>query len=903
MSKFANSRITIGLLIDWANAPYHLDLIRGVREAVQKHNVNLIMYIGGAINAPMQFEVNRNIVYSLVDPFQVDGLVISAASLKRTCSIEELYEFCYRFRSYPLITIGHNVPGIHNVGTDNKTGMEELMHHLIHDHKYRKFAFLRGPEGNQDAEDRFNIYKEILEREEIEYRQDYVLKGNFMYEYAIRVFSELLDRGKPDCDVVVCANDDMAIGVLSILQAGGYNIPGDMAVVGFDNLDITQFLTIPLTTVSQQVRMQGFYATEQCISLVQGEKIDLSRLLPSCLIKRQSCGCLIFSRDNLYHEKNEIQGTDRVSVNAETFISGLKAIKYLQDTKDEKLFTGAVRGLITSVTNENPGNFFRELEKIFFLSESFTLTRHSISDLYYRIREFLISNFKEKKKRVFIDHFFPLAIARYSDQQNRNMQYRRVIDEREMDILLRTIENLVAIMDKENLEKLLAEVLPKIGIRNCYLCLYTNPESDNSLSVSRLMFTLPESGKINIGKAGILFPTKKLLPDNILSDERSFSLYVEPLFFGFTQLGFCLFEYISEGETTWYSARRIFVTIALKAAYYVHKVQLDFTRYEEEVTQRTKALSLANELLTKLYNARKKVEEEVRKLNEDLEKRVKERTFQLEEMNTQLRETLKQLKTTQAKLVQVEKMAALGNLVAGIAHEINTPVGIGVTAASHMESITNDIYDRYRAGTLKRSDLEYYLSMSKEASTLILSNLKRAYELICNFKKISVDQSTEENREIQLKTYLADILLSMKPRLKNTSHEIKIKCPDDLVIYSHPGAFYQIVTNLIMNSLIHGFESREQGKIIIHASIRNNRLFFRYYDNGAGIKKEDLKKIFNPFFTTKRSKGGSGLGLHLVYNIATQTLGGSIQCISRSGEGTLFKIIIPLTEKESNVNI
>ena len=156
---------------------------------------------------------------------------------------------------------------------------------------------------------------------------------------------------------------------------------------------------------------------------------------------------------------------------------------------------------------------------------------------------------------------------------------------------------------------------------------------------------------------------------------------------------------------------------------------------------------------------------------------------------------------------------------------------------------------------------------------------------------------------IHLKKYLDDILLSLSPRLKNTGHDIEIHCHDNLVIYSHPGAFYQIVTNLIINSLVHGFEGREQGKIIIKMNIRNKKLFFIYFDNGTGIKKDNLKKIFNPFYTTKRSKGGSGLGLHLVYNIVTRILGGSIKCISRSGEGTLFKIIMPLFDRDQNNNI
>jgi signal transduction histidine kinase len=329
---------------------------------------------------------------------------------------------------------------------------------------------------------------------------------------------------------------------------------------------------------------------------------------------------------------------------------------------------------------------------------------------------------------------------------------------------------------------------------------------------------------------------------------------------------------------------------------YVQKVKFDTQKYEEKVSVRTEALSRANELLTRLYEERKLAEIEVRRLNEELEIRVRDRTNQLESAYNRLQDTLDELTVTLSKLVQSEKMAALGGLVAGIAHEINTPIGIGVTAASHLQHETQVLMKLIENNSLRKSKLNNYISVANEASIMVLSNLKRAYELIKSFKKIAVDQSNEEKRRFKIKAYIEEILLSLKPKLKKITHKIKIDCSTEIELNSYPGAFSQVLTNLILNSLIHGFDENKEGKIIIKCTLFKNNFVFRYFDNGKGIKKEYINRIFDPFFTTNRMGGGTGLGLNLVYNIVTRTLKGGIRVKSRSGFGTLFKIVVPLKE-------
>ncbi|MBU1042148.1 MAG: PAS domain S-box protein [Proteobacteria bacterium] len=292
--------------------------------------------------------------------------------------------------------------------------------------------------------------------------------------------------------------------------------------------------------------------------------------------------------------------------------------------------------------------------------------------------------------------------------------------------------------------------------------------------------------------------------------------------------------------------------------------------------------------------ARKESEAMIQRLNESLEQRVQERTKQLEEANLELKETLEQLGRTHRQLVESEKMASLGGLVAGVAHEINTPVGIGVTAASHLEAKTKVMLEEYRSGGLKRSKLEEFLGMCDESTRMILVNLRRASDLIRSFKQVAVDRSTEERRRFGLRSYLDEVLLSLRPHLKKTSITVSLDCDPQLEIDSYPGAYSQIMTNLVMNSLVHAFDEGQTGSINIRIIRDEDRLHLSFNDDGKGIAPEHLDKIFEPFYTTKRGRGGTGLGLHILYNIVTQRLGGTVHCESVQGQGTTFTLDVPL---------
>lgn len=248
------------------------------------------------------------------------------------------------------------------------------------------------------------------------------------------------------------------------------------------------------------------------------------------------------------------------------------------------------------------------------------------------------------------------------------------------------------------------------------------------------------------------------------------------------------------------------------------------------------------------------------------------------------------------ELIEKEKMASLGSLVSGVSHEINTPLGVSVSAASFMESTNKRIVKRYEEGTLTKSDFLAYVEKMEETAVILNTNLKRASDLIKSFKAIAIDQHMDDLTEVHVKTYIETILLSLKHAYKGGGHRFVIDCDDALTIVTRPGAISQILTNLIMNSIIHGFGEARGGEVIIRVTKNGTCVTMTYIDDGKGIPKDILHKIYDPFFTTNRGNGGSGLGLNVVYNIVKRQLDGSIEVQSTEGEGTRFEIVFESEE-------
>ena len=244
-----------------------------------------------------------------------------------------------------------------------------------------------------------------------------------------------------------------------------------------------------------------------------------------------------------------------------------------------------------------------------------------------------------------------------------------------------------------------------------------------------------------------------------------------------------------------------------------------------------------------------------------LERAVQQRTVMLEQQNAALSTAMAALREAQSELVRQEKLASLGRLVAGVAHEINTPLGICVTATSHL----------VQELTLTR------------------------------FTQVAVDQSSDDMRSFNLNTYLHEVLLSLQPKLKGRPVKVAIDCAPDIVLDSFPGALSQILTNMLVNSLVHGFEHEQAGSIVVSAALEGETVVFDYRDDGAGMAAGTLAKLFDPFFTTRRGSGGSGLGAHILYNLVTGPLGGTVKVDSAPGQGLRYRLRFPRSRRKEAV--
>jgi signal transduction histidine kinase len=326
----------------------------------------------------------------------------------------------------------------------------------------------------------------------------------------------------------------------------------------------------------------------------------------------------------------------------------------------------------------------------------------------------------------------------------------------------------------------------------------------------------------------------------------------------------------------------------------VDREQLD---YQQEIKQLEKNNRILAKKLERSEEKRVWLEEANQK-QESLFKRVisdlQESQDVLEKRTQELSQALENLQIAQKQLVESEKMAALGNLVAGVAHEINTPIGTSITVASTLADETQSFVAELNInkGQIKRSTLNQYLEIALESSQLIFDNLHRAGELVQSFKQVAVDGTSLDKRTFSLKNYIEEVLITLAPQFKQTKHHVAVTGDESVAIDSYPGALAQIITNLVMNSLMHAYQPEESGKMQFAVVEQPNNIQIIYSDDGCGIAQANLNQIFEPFFTTARNRGGSGLGLHLVYNLVVQQLQGTIEVESEVGVKTVFTITL-----------
>lgn len=343
---------------------------------------------------------------------------------------------------------------------------------------------------------------------------------------------------------------------------------------------------------------------------------------------------------------------------------------------------------------------------------------------------------------------------------------------------------------------------------------------------------------------------------------------------------------------------QLFFSLSLISYYLKKRVVVPLKKLKDVATViangdlKTAVPSMSKDEFGLLSQELEKMRESLQESFTNLEDRVKGRTVELVDLNMELKDTLDQLQTAQGSLVQSEKLAALGSLVAGISHELNTPIGNGLTVASSISVATQSIRRRMSEG-MTRSALDKYIKEMEEGSHLVMVSLEKASELVSSFKQVAVDRASAKRRKFDFAEMLRETRFALTPMFKHTPYEVELEADENITVNSYPGPIGQIITNLINNAIIHAFENRDHGRITVNAKDSGQDVILTVADDGKGIPEDNLKRIFDPFFTTKLGEGGNGLGMHIVHNIVTGVLGGNIEVESEVDFGTTFILIFP----------
>ncbi|ALO34128.1 histidine kinase [Colwellia sp. MT41] len=310
---------------------------------------------------------------------------------------------------------------------------------------------------------------------------------------------------------------------------------------------------------------------------------------------------------------------------------------------------------------------------------------------------------------------------------------------------------------------------------------------------------------------------------------------------------------------------------------------------EQEVARKTSTLSRT---LLRMEVQQKDMLAQQHQLKAENNRRRKTETT-LITTNKDLKISIIELSRAQDRLLEAEKMASLGLLSAEVSHEINTPIGISITSASYLSDIIHKFQQDINAQKLSKRTIDSFIDNAGQCVELLSNNLQRAAELITSFKQVAVDQTNDKVRLINVAKYLDEIIHSIHPKLKKTNHSIKVHCDPHIEIYTHPGAIAQIIINLIINSISHGFPNINRGEMTIDIAVEQQRLVILYRDNGVGVNEQQLERIFEPFYTTQANNGGTGLGTHIIKNLVIDTLNGSIDVYSAEGKGLRYRITFP----------
>ncbi|MBN2146763.1 MAG: substrate-binding domain-containing protein [Anaerolineales bacterium] len=602
----APGRPTIGVMIARLGRVWGREFVAGLNNAAVANDVNLLCFVGGT---PNQSLAGENLVYSLANPQILDGVILYS-DLGHGLSSNEIEEFCSQFGSLPIIS-ALDIPGLSTLLPDSYGGMRQLMNHLILVHQYRRIAFVRGPEGQAEAEQRYQAYRDALEEQGIAFDPALTLPGNYSRESGRAAIQILLDERELKAEAVVCANDHMAFGALEALQAHGLQVPVDMALVGFDDVDEARITGVPLTTVRQSFFTIGQQALENLLRQIKEAALPERIIIPTELVIRWSCGCLPNAvrqattrsaagtssgilRDLRSRRKQSVKAMIAAASEAASLDSawGVYASPDMLEASLSKVW----EDFIAELDDKTPGHFItafdQALQYLQVVRSDATAWHAVLSTLRANVLPFLT----EREKIIRAENLFQQARLLVGEAAGRAQAYQRIAIEQQEETL-QTVGNAIStVLRLAELPAVLDQHFPTLGIEHSYLALL-QPDQRGVLPETSHMILHYQRGKTSYDDSGQEFPTLQLAPEQILPDERRYSAIVLPLTQGQTVFGFMVTEIGPREWEIYARLRNLFSSVIFRSQLVAQEEhsRLEVERLLAQVGQRAADLAAAKE--------------------------------------------------------------------------------------------------------------------------------------------------------------------------------------------------------------------------------------------------------------------------------------------------------------------
>lgn len=615
---------TLGFQVTALGDGYARMVLPGVLSMAREKNMNLIIFPGNSLNAPRGFDYQHNIIYEYLNPSNVNAIIMASGTLSSFIDRETFKSFYTKHLTVPIVSMSVKIDNMPSVLVDNRSGMNEAIRHLIQDHHCRKIAFIKGPENNSEAEVRYQTYLDVLETNKIEQNPTLVYQGDFTRLSGVEAVYAFLDTRRALFDAVIAANDEMAMGVMEALHHRGMIVPRDVAVIGFDNIEMAQFHDIPLSTVAQPLYEQARTAAGIAAAMIEKQEYPETVILPTRLIRRASCGCfshsieLIDIKTQPDHDRNRLSRTS-----VEKFIEEI--INEIMDTGDIKP-TGIVKR--KSIIQKLLVPFFDKA-----LSEEFSSAFLSSLDetLHEEMREgqdisfwqdavtviikHLGSHFSSNGEVKLLEKLWQKCRVLIGETLRREQARKRLEIQEDNGKLREVIQQLISTLYIDQMIEVIKNELPRLDIKSCAISSY--PEEVIHLrnqvwskpAKNKLLMVYDENGQVTLSNdESRLYGSEYLVPPDYLPRERRYAMVAYSLFFREEQFGIMLME-IGSKDLSLYESLSLEIGSAIKGSLlFTERVKAEEKMREillelEKYNQKISSLSQTDEL-TGLYNRR-----------------------------------------------------------------------------------------------------------------------------------------------------------------------------------------------------------------------------------------------------------------------------------------------------------